>query len=243
MFDGRHDYMDMTGKDYDRLYARYVGRNLDKLILAAGPVEGKRVLDLCAGSGAVAKRAKELGAASVTAADKSRKMLGGLFEQGVDQVIVLEDDPRDVTLNNIAEQVGTGYDLVISRQAVNYWWNINSLGEAMLPLKPGGVFLFNTFHGDTWTNAHHPSTSEYKVGILHYAEVWWLDDTVIRHVQCCEGMPPHITTFDYISRGVFQLSIEDHGEFISEWHVERDGNTDIYMCQRGGTSSEEQRHQ
>lgn len=234
MFEGRHDYMNMKGEDYERLYARYVGRNLDQLILAAGPVEGKRVLDLCAGSGAVAKRAKQLGAASVTACDKSRNMLEGLFEQGIDQVVVLEDDPSEVTLGNIVEQVGTGYDLVICRQAVNYWWNTNSVGNAMLPLKRGGHFLFNTFHGDSWSNPEHPQTSEYEIDGLYYAEVWWLGkhDT-IHHVQCCEGMPPHVTTFDHISRGVFKLTLDEQIGFIDEcWTVERHGTTDIYVVQR-----------
>jgi SAM-dependent methyltransferase len=233
MFEGRHDYLNMTGAEYDKLYARYVGRNLDQLILAAGPVEGKRVLDLCAGSGAVAKRAKQLGAASVTACDKSRNMLEGLFEQGVDQVVVLEDDPREVGLGNIVEQVGSGYDLVICRQAVNYWWCTNSSGEAMMPLRPGGYFIFNTFHGDTWMDPHHPSTMEYEIDGVYYAETWFLVDHTIHHIQCCEGMKPHVTTFDHISRGLFRLTLDDHIGFIDEnWTVERHGNTDIYVVQR-----------
>jgi len=151
---------------------------------------------------------------------------------------VLEDRPNEIALGSIVEQVGTDYDLVICRQAVNYWWCTNSLGDAMVPLKPGGSFLFNTFHGDTWTDPTHPQTSEYEIDGLHYAEVWWLDEKTIHHVQCCEGMPPHVTSFGHINRGVFQLTIEDHGPFIAEWSVERYGTTDIYVCRRAGGSDE-----
>ena len=232
MFEGRNDYLEMSGADYEAMYARYIGRNLDQLILAAGPVEGKRVLDLCAGSGAVSRRVKELGAAHVTAADKSRKMLEGLFEKGVDQVVVLDQPDYQIALGSIVEQVGSEYDLVICRQAVNYWWSTNSLSDAMLPLKRGGFFVFNTFHGDGWVDPYHPTTSEYEIDGVHFAEAHWLVNNTIYHVQCCEGYPPHITTFDNIPRGVFKLTLDRQIGFIKGWTVERYGPTDIYVVER-----------
>lgn len=227
MLEGRNDYVEMTGADYRKLYARYVGRNLDKLILAGGPVEGKRVLDLCAGSGVVGLRAKELGAAFVMAHDRSRKMMEGLFDQGIDAI----SDERDADTVVLPTRQRHAFDVVICRQAVNYWFGFNGLGEVMFALKPGGRFIFNTFHGDNWTGPERPSTSEYEIDGVHFAEVHWLVDETIHHVQCREGMPPHCTTFRYIPRGVFGVELDDQPG-VKGWTVERHGNTDIYVVEK-----------
>lgn len=231
MFEGRNDYVEMTGADYCKLYARYVGRNLDKLILAGGPVEGKRVLDLCAGSGVVGLRAKELGAAFVMAHDRSRKMMKGLFDKGIDAIsdecddntVVLPTRPHNLSRHN--------FDVVICRQAVNYWWCSHGLGEVMFALKPGGRFVFNTFHGDNWTGPGRPTTTEYEIDGVAFAEVHWFVDNTIHHVQCRAGMLPHCTTFDYIPRGVFAGEL-DNQPVVKSWTVERNGNTDIYVVEK-----------
>jgi len=227
MFDGT-DYMEMTGEEYNKLYARYLGRNVDRLILAAGPVEGKRVLDVCAGSGAVALRAKELGASFTMAHDLSSLMLEGLAERGVDEVSSEWHYDTEV----FPSDDFSTFDLVVCRQAVNYWWSSKGLVELLEALHIGGHLVFNTFHGDAWTDAAHPTTREYEIDGLHYAETHWRVDDEIHHVQCCEGMPPHCSSFGFFSREDFATTLNDESNHVENWTVERHGPTDIYVVGR-----------
>ena|GEM_PF-904561 len=227
------DYLGLSGADYDDLYARYLTRNLDRLIEAAGSVEGKRVLDLCTGSGIVAKRARELGASWVMGVDESEDMTK-------DIPVLPTDGGLDFVCNAsigadfnriICWDYGVKFDIVICRQAVNYWWSRKNLEDILGVIDSKGCFVFNTFHGDNWINPKSPSVKKYILNSVMFVEVVWLIRDVVYHVQILEGYPPHFTKFRYINRDEYINDIESLCS-VNKWSVERYNNTDIYVIEK-----------
>lgn len=51
--------------------------------------------------------------------------------------------------------------------------------------------------------SNKPTIKEYDIDGKHYAEVYYSIGDVVYHVQTCEGYPPHLTAFDYISTAEF----------------------------------------
>jgi 16S rRNA (guanine(966)-N(2))-methyltransferase RsmD len=104
--------------------------------ILAPRIEGARLLDLCAGTGAIGLEALSRGAAHVTFVDQSRKMCG-LIGANLDSLEVASDD-REVVVAEVFDYLrrhlrksGLAFDLIFfdPPYATDYDVMLNSLGE------------------------------------------------------------------------------------------------------------------
>jgi 2-polyprenyl-3-methyl-5-hydroxy-6-metoxy-1,4-benzoquinol methylase len=189
--------MDYPDRDtYELLYARYVGEHgqpIDDLLVYGGDLTGKCVLDLCGGAGDIAKAAKAKGAAKVVLMDRAPQMSNAKELYEVHGVESYHTDV-DSYLRNVL--IFDPYDVVFCRQAVNYWLNADNAKLISKMMNPGGLLVFNTFNKRP---PELPTVREYVLDNKQYMEVFWCcPDQTVHHVQCCEGMEPHVTKFRYI---------------------------------------------
>lgn len=211
---------------YNEMYARYL-KNPYELLDWAGDVKGKAVWDLCCGGGDLTRMAVERGASFVIAVDSCRWMLktlredkeaGGLRNVSIEKMKIESFLPW-------AMATKTPPDVVMCRQAVNYWMtehNVLSLAGCM---KPGSVFVFNTF---CECPTRKPMVKEYELDGKNFVEVSWLVGKQVLHVQIREGMPAHTTEFMWISPDDYFRMLSPYFDLL----VKTRGKTALYHCTR-----------
>jgi 2-polyprenyl-3-methyl-5-hydroxy-6-metoxy-1,4-benzoquinol methylase len=203
------------GELYEALYAKYIyKRPASELVDKAGDLAGKKVLDLCCGTGILLKECINRGA-SVLGIDLSEDMTAGwLIEKNSLRIA----DVRDYLVSTTET-----WNVVFCRQAVNYWLDSTIAGQLAEKIKSGGKFIFNTFNRKP--NAI-PVFKEYDFGGHRFIEISWLVENIVHHVQIREGLPPHTTSFKWISPHDFMVALSPHFKVESE----HERNTTIYVC-------------
>jgi ubiquinone/menaquinone biosynthesis C-methylase UbiE len=211
---------------YQALYRRYLGdgaRPVAALLDLAGDLRGKDVLDLCGGAGTLAVEAAARNAASVLMVDAAERMvdLGAMKRAGVQVEIA--------SLEGWLSKARPGaFDAAFCRQAVNYWLTPGTAALLAACMRPGGVFVFNTFSRKP-PEEPGKGVKSYALEGHHFVEVSWLcPDGRVQHVQCRDGLPPHTTSFRWISQAGFRSLLEPHFEV----DVRLDGGTALYLCRR-----------
>lgn len=224
------DYEYLIGEDYERLYAKYLEHPRRLLVAPDPPVildERTRLLDLCSGSGAVVKAAMEMGVApeNIVAVEESRSMSFELHRHG--PINVVHGHLEYLGLYDKLTERGP-YDLITCRQAVNYWWHIQIVERIVGLLRKNGCFVFNTFNT---APAEVPQTKQYIHDGAQFAEIAYRVGSTVHHVQAREGMPMHLTTFQWIDPYRFQGDLDTLVEFkhITSWSRTREGTTDTYV--------------
>lgn len=214
-------------ENYRKLYARYLsdnGRHVSQLLdLAADNFNGGRILDLCGGGGEIALAARDRGAGYVLIIDNCKKMV---------DYDILKSKVIEYGAYHVAEWLHDEwytwepFDYVFCRQAVNYWLDEDAAEDLSKIMLTGGVFVFNTFNKKPSPN---PKVKQYVFEGVEFVEVSWLGaDDMVHHVQCREGMRPHMTSFKWISP-------EQYMEWLSPWFEVAtviDGNTTLYRCKK-----------
>ena len=105
-------------------------------------VTGKSVLDLGCGTGALARRLRELGAVRVLGIDVSARMLAEAQTRTADPAILY----RRSTIEAIGRDMGP-FDLVVSSLALHYVADFASVCRAVARLlAPGGTVVFSVEH-------------------------------------------------------------------------------------------------
>lgn len=207
-------------KTYRDLYARYYDRHsIHKLLELLGPLSGLSLLDLCCGDGRLALGALINGAAAATLVDKEASMIAESLKKNPKIEIVVE--AADVAL--VAFDRIKTFDRIACCQAVNYWLNKRSAKLLARVLKPGGLFVFNTFNEKP---SRKPRVLEYELKLHQFVEISWFEKGLVHHVQIREGLPPHVTNFWWLSPEDFRLLLEPHFE-VEEL---REGKTSLYRC-------------
>jgi SAM-dependent methyltransferase len=221
------DYKHLPGEQYNILYAKYLEKPA-RLIAAAdvNGVKNLRLLDLCSGSGALVRAAIRLGVdpKNIVAVEEESSMLDGLS-----RIVTVYN--ASITYLGLFDRLGAmqhPFDLITCRQAVNYWWHVEIVERIVELLRKGGQFVFNTFN----TKADDvPHTKQYIHENRQYAEIAYCIGNVVHHVQACEGLPMHLTTFKWIDPYRFKGDLDTLVEFerISGWERRREGATDTYI--------------
>lgn len=208
-------------KTYKDLYLRYhSGRDVKELIELLEPLQGKSVLDLCAGEGQVTFRALDHGAFEATAVDAEEAMLSKTLWRH-QKILVLTNTVHDV-LNDM-RKFGKTVDRIACRQAINYWLDEESARLLADVLTPGGILAFNTFNQKP---PEKPLLKEYELEGHSFSEVSWLIGETVHHVQGRKGMLSHHTSFQWISPEKFRELLEPHFNVTEE----KKGNTSLYRC-------------
>lgn len=221
------------GHLYEALYAKYIHkRPVTDLVDRAGDIRGKRVLDICCGTGRLMKECIARGA-TVVGVDASADMTASLCKW------LKENAPQHfLHITNIGAflmRVGgeptpglwtPRHDVVFCRQAVNYWLYAEYAALLARCIAPGGKFIFNTFSKEP---SEVPVVKEYEFQEDKFVEVSWREADIVHHVQIREGLPPHTTKFRWIPPSKFKEMLSPHFFSIE---VVSDGGTDIYICTR-----------
>lgn len=215
---------DINHQEYASLYARYLKSRagevwLDDIERVAdiSSWQGLAVLDICGGGGRAGIAAQAAGA-NVLVVDGSPTML--------------EDNPLPKAVGKMPYWLSDHskrYDVAWCQQAVNYWLNERGARDLALVLKPGGIFVFNTFNTLPSTI---PTVKNYEFEGAHFTEASWTaqegEQTLVHHVQIREGRRPHFTFFAWISPEDYMRILTPY--FYIERHTQ--GKSDIYVCRR-----------
>lgn len=230
-----HKYM--WSRDPSHLFGCALLRSAEKHKM----LEGKKILDIGAGSCRLTREAFDEGASSVDVIEPCLKMInpanlllspyqmkteGDYIEDnrfsdgdrlriyGMEALLALylEGHPVDI-------------DYAFSQQAVNEWLTALTADALATWMKPGGIFVFTTFNRKPTTT---PRVREYWIGGHNYVEVSYLKGEWVEHVQCCDGYAPHTTRFRWISPEQFDEMLSPRFNVYRF----RSDKSDMYRCER-----------
>ncbi len=208
---------------YKALYKRfYDGREPGELIELAGSLENKIVLDLCAGDGRLSLEAAKRGAKKIIMVEKEQNMMSvAAWSCAKTETFYCSVQTWLTMFANDA----ASFDHVFCQQGVNYWLNEINAKSVACVLKKDGLFVFNTFNKKP---PEKPLVKEYELDGKKFAEASWLVSNTVHHVQIREGMPPHITSFQWLSPEYLEKILSLHFSI----KVINDGASALYRCSR-----------
>ncbi len=123
----------------------------------------------------------------------------------------------------------TKIDVAVCQQGVNYWLDDNHVKCLYGLMNKGGIFIFNTFNQKP---PKKPKVKKYSLQIngreRYYIEVSYLIGKEVHHIQTCDGLPPHVTSFKWFSRNFLTDILKPYFDI----EIIRDKKTDIYKCVR-----------
>lgn len=251
-------YHNLSAVDYKALYAKYLenGHQPGFFLDWANFQPGHRVLDLCSG---VLMRIPHLaidrGAKWVFAVDpifsswtinivdtnyRAESDFPALhYLSSNDPIqetgtIYLADHEVDYSVRNWRDVEEMRFEVVTCQQAINYWFDRNTISYLPKLMVPGGRFVFNTFNKKPPTEPTFKTYMDSRGKVLGEA-FYTIDNvpymhmnnvSVVHHWQMREGVPPHHTVFRWITREEFITTLEEffHVQLLSEY------GTDIYIC-------------
>lgn len=214
-------------KTYETLYRRFLQNDRSNEMLdTAGDLTGKVFLDICCGGGRLTQTAIDRKPKSCIMIDSALSMIPENFgHDGVTDVIIMtvESAFKHMRQKNIM------VDVAICQQGVNYWLTESKAWNLSLLIPEGGVFVFNTFSkrpSEIPKIRQYTCQNPYEVEKRHYTEVSWSVGIDIHHVQVCQGMEPHFTTFKWMDEEYVRTCLEKF--FDVELII--DNKTSIYKC-------------
>ena len=208
---------------YEELYAKYLDPESLKILmdLAGEDMTGKSVMDVCGGTGICTEEALRRNAQRVMLVDGESDMVP-LRVSNLDKVTVHIAEMR-MALISLSNLFGK-YDIAVCRQGINYWFNAGNLTFLTSLIRPGGVFVFNTFNTRP---SETPKIKQYHHKGVSFTEISYVDPTnMVHHVQIKEGMEPHVARFQWISPESFDLFL---GKYFEIEKTTRN-RTDYYRC-------------
>ena len=200
---------------YEELYKRYFKRDAKELIHLTKINQTDEILDLCGGTGRLSKCLLNY-TNHITYVDQEKDMTRKELKNTNIKIY-------HQTIQNFLEKNEKKYDKVFCQQAINYWFLSTNIEKLNNIIKPNGVFIFNTFYKKPSTK---PRIKEYKIKEKQYLEISYLINHKVHHVQIEEGIPPHITTFDWIEENTFDTILSPYFTIKKR----KEGNTLIYIC-------------
>ena len=212
-------------KTYTKLYARFLKKDCGE-IFEDIYLKDKIVLDLCCGSGRLSLEAIKRGAKIVYAMDEINQMINPeVFK--CQSILYLNEKVYQFLKYGFWShgiEITNCYDVVTCQQAINYWFDKEHIELVYNSLKPGGVFIFNTFNTKP---SKTPSIRTYVLDDINYCEVSYLVDNMVHHFQSAEGLTPHFTSFKWITSLEFFTILQAYFHRICNYV---DGNSTTYHC-------------
>lgn len=178
-------------QNYEQLYARFFQRSPAEL-LEGIELEGKKLLDVCAGNGRLSIYAASKGAI-VTYLDQEHNMTP--FAELRERNIRMEH----VSIKDYLDEKSTPkFDIIACQQGINYWLDDREAGKLWDHMNVGGIVVFNTFNKEP---SQRPVVKEYDQDGHHFVEVSYMtSDHVVHHMQARDGLPMHTTEFTWLPR-------------------------------------------
>lgn len=207
---------------YRALYARYHERGVADLLRLLEPLQDTSVIDLCGGDGRLTNKMLLSGVRSVLFVDAEPAMVPLTLRQH-EQVQVMIKDVRSALAYAITHD--DSFDRIVCQQAVNYWLDGYTARLLACALKPGGLFVFNTFNQRP---SAKPRVLQYELEGHSFTEVSWLVGATVHHLQVRDGMQPHHTAFLWLSPERLRSLLNPY--FVV--NEERNGKTSLYRCEK-----------
>lgn len=202
---------------YENLYKRYFVKGVNYLISEADVKNSDVILDICGGGGRLSKELLNY-CKNITLLDKEIDMIDNkLSKLGVK---IINNSIESFVVNNTQK-----YTKVFCEQAINYWLLYVDMAKLASIFEKDGLFVFNTFSKKP---SKTPMIKEYVLENKNFVEVSYLVDDIVYHVQICEGMEPHTTKFNWISKEKF---LEILSPYFSV-NIKDDGKSAIYVCRK-----------
>lgn len=209
-------------KTYAILYARYFREDRLIKLLDGLPFREAIVADLCCGEGRVSFEALKRGASRVWAVDQCADMIPTPLQNAVDIWVSSVEKALALRPSRSLDKV----KVVVCQQGVNYWLNRKSAELLHDIMEKGGIFAFNTF---TVCPPKIPRTMRYQLEERQYWECSYYINGMVHHVQACEGIPPHVTAFQWLSGKTIREIMK--GLFILDSAIQ-EGSSVIYHCRK-----------
>jgi SAM-dependent methyltransferase len=175
------------------------------------PLAGLRVLDLGCGFGAFARRAREMGAASVLGVDLSENMLASARAQTQDPAVTYQRAEIERL-----DLPATSFDLVFSSLALHYIADFAAVCAAILRLLAAdGRLVFSVEH-PIYTAPSHPGWQTAAGG----GKVWPVNDYLVEGRRVTDWITPgvvkyHRTVASYVNgllaHGFHLVHLEEWG--------------------------------
>jgi SAM-dependent methyltransferase len=163
-----------TTETYEVLYAKWLEKPGELLDFAHFDVGGDYLLDLCGGTGAVAKEAIRRGQEVAWLLDLNPRCddehvicVRGRAEEAISAFGALRYTPK--------------FNLVACRQAIGYLDLAQTFAAVERLLKPGGRFVLNAFRRPKW------SLKTYRHGGVRYVEASGFLGRRVLHLQAMRG--------------------------------------------------------
>lgn len=202
---------------YELLYAKYLDPIKLFRFLHQVDYRDKRVLDLCCGTGVVGLEALWNWAAEVVFVDELLAMINHVCKKiPTRSKFQVSCSSVQTFLFSLPPDYGK-FDIVLCRQAVNYWLDApillpsaalrhKNMAQAISEIiVPGGYFYFNTFAQKPLST---PTVKQYDLLSRHYVEISWLAGDMVYHVQIVDNEKPHFTEFRWIPKERFVELLE-----------------------------------
>ncbi len=207
---------------YEKLYEKYFDpESLKVLMDLAGDMKNKIGIDVCCGTGICTEEALKRKAHHITMIDEESDMIPQKFKY--QKQIEIWDNPVHIALLRMNKNYNF-YDFAVCRQAVNYWIDENIIRLLVHCLRPGGIFVFNTFNTKPDPT---PKIKQYHHRGTSFTEMSYITpDDIVHHVQVREGYPPHIAEYKWIPYEKFREILLPH------FSIERltRNKIDYYKC-------------
>lgn len=207
---------------YAKMYARYLSKPPQFFMeLIDGLPKGSRVIDLCGGGGFLTQYAVDK-KMIVQYVDQEERMMPKEFNntEGIGIYTIPVDHYVSIKL---ATGVKEYYDLVVCRQAVNYWFKDINVKELATLIKPLGKFAFNTFVNKP---SEEPTVKTYTLDGRKYVEIWQLIEGKVHHTQICQGYPTHLTEFDWIPLEEYIDKLKPYFDM----NIKIEGSSAYFIC-------------
>ena len=212
---------------YKALYKRfYDGRQPKELIDLVGNINNKAILDMCGGDGRLSLEALKLGARQVFYMDEEPKMESPELKDAYakDLRLFAKSDSAIPFLEMISNSAWK-FDAIFCQQAVNYWLDEYTGNMVASALNKNGLFIFNTFNKKP---PDIPKVKEYELEGKKFVEASWMFNDIVHHVQIREGLPPHTTSFQWLSPEYLEKILSPYFSIT----VQNDGSSAIYRCSK-----------
>jgi SAM-dependent methyltransferase len=236
--------LDCTVENYAQLYGRWLS-DPGKLLDVAEMVAGERVIDLCGGTGIVAREAIARGAKTAFVVDLNPRLdfedyraippIRGKAEH-VDYLLyrlrrtmhelngfklgpkygLVEVVPSCRGDNCRCQRYAPDFDLVVCRQAINYLDISDAFRGVAEVLRPGGRFAFNTF-----VNPPRAAFKRYTFDGERYYEASFRFRQRIYHLQASPRYGYDITRFVWIPEERIETLLARHFDIIKKLRTEK----------------------
>lgn len=212
---------------YKILYARFMkDEGVQRLLSSAGSLDGKKVLDLCAGGLRITKGALKQKASYVSIVEQEAVMF---------PMTLPDADRTRFYISSVEKFLRSQsgllclfppiFDVVFCQQAINYWLSAECAVQLCGIMKPGAVFLFNTF---AQCPPSKPTINGYQYDGRDYMEINWYEQksNLIHHVQITPELPPHTTSFKWISAEDYTVMLSPYFDL----EVTQFDRSVVYKC-------------